>query len=221
MNIDDDIKDIADFIGKQKYVAPFFVRSDALEASYKKFLVVLLQRHGAHKTALHDGARSFLDEAASDLSYALYLNALGFYKPARLSLRGAIENILRFSLKQQGVDPKPLSVSGTFDEVKNHVAYATAASSISTLKDCYAKLCRSSHTIDIQFMAQNIPFSDLVESDKGKFDSNLSDFGKVSGSICSLLYIACPEAITKLTPEQQDFVRGQIPKSIKKALLNS
>lgn len=221
MNIDEGIEDIADFIGKQVYSAPFFVKSPPVEASFKKFVAALLLRHGAHKTALSEVAISFLDEAASDLSYALYLNALGFYKPARLSLRGAIENILRLSLKQQNIDPKPLSVSQLFESTKNCIPYLPIAAAVSNLKDSYAKLCRSSHTIDIQFMAHKIPFSELVEQKKDKFDSNLSDFGKVSSAICSCLYIACPEAVTKLSPEQQDFVRAEIPKSIKKALLNA
>lgn len=221
MNIDKDIDNIADFIEKQKPSAPYFVKSPPVEASYKKFLVVLLQRHGAHKTPLSDVARSFLDETASDLSYALYLNALGFYKPARLSLRGAIENILRFALKQQGIDPKSLTVSQAFDNAKACDGYAPIASALSGLKDSYAKLCRSSHTIDIQFMAHKVPFSELIMKDKGKFDVNLSDFAKVSGAICSVLYISIPEALAKLSPEQQDFVRSEIPKAVKKALLNA
>lgn len=220
IDVNESIEEIADFIRKQVLAAPFFVVSDPVVASYKKFLAVLLQRHGAHKTALSEASRSFLDEAASDLSYTLYLSALGFYKPARLSLRGAIENVLRFALKQQGIDPKPLSVSQMFDAVKAHDAYAPLASAASTLKDTYSKLCRSSHTIDIQFMAHKIPFSELVETNEPKFKANLSDFSKVAGAICSILHVSCPELTSKLSPEQQDIVSGEIPKVVKKAILN-
>jgi hypothetical protein len=214
------IEEVAAFIKEQEITAPFFVASEPVTASYKKFLAMLLQRHGAHKTALLEEARSFLDEAASDLSYALYLSALGFYKPARLSLRGAVENVLRFALRQQGVDPKPLTVSQMFEVSKAHDAYAPLASAISTLKDTYSKLCRSSHTIDIQFMAHKVPFSELVERNEPKFKANLSDFSKVAGAICSVVYVSCPEGTSKLAPDQQDFVRAEIPKVIKKAILN-
>ena len=99
--------------------------------------------------------------------------------------------------------------------------YIPIASAISNLKDIYAKLCRSSHTIDIQFMAHKIPFSELIVKDKAKFEANLSDFAKASGVICSILYISIPEALAKLSPEQQDFVRSEIPRAVKKALLNA
>lgn len=217
----EDIAEIADFLRNLALPAPFFVASDPVVACYKKFLAVLLQRHGAHKTALIDEAKVFLDETTSDLSYSLYLNALGFYKPSRLSLRGAIENVLRFALAQAEVDPKPLGVSQMFDAAKADGRYYPVLSSIALLKQSYVKLCKSSHTIDIQFMAHNIPFSELVEQDKSKFDSNLTDFAKVSGAIGSLIYVASSEAVAKLSPEQQDFVRSQVPMTIKKALLNS
>lgn len=221
INLAEDIGDIADFISSQKLSAPFFIVSDPVVASYKKFLVVLLQRHGAHKTSLSESSRNFLDETASDLSYSLYLSALGLYKPARLSLRGAIENSLRFSLKQQNIDPKPLSVSQMFDTIKAQAGAAPIVTALSTLKDTYSRLCRSSHTVEIKFMAHNVPFSELVETDEEKFKANLSDFSKVSGAICSIVYVFCPESLIKIAPDQQDFVRAEIPKAIKKAILNS
>lgn len=220
MQTDIYIGEIANFIAEQKYSAPFFKSSGPVNSCYKKFFAVLLQRLGAHKTAISEQSRIFLDEAASDLSYAFYLTALGFYKPARLCLRGSIENVLRYALDSQGLDPKPLSISQMFDAVKVHAEYAPITSAIVALKSCYSKLCKSSHTIDIQFMAHKIPFSELVESDKTKFDSNLSDFAKVSSGIAIILYVASREGFQKLTPEQQDLVRIEIPNSIKKSLLD-
>lgn len=220
-DVEASIRAIADFITDQDFSAPFFGPNDAVRSAYQKYLAVLLMRHGSHKTALFAGAREFLDETASDLSYALYLSALGFYKPARLSLRGAIENSLRFALKQKGLDIAGISISQLFEQTKEYADYAPVCSAISLLKDRYSRLCRTSHTIDIKFMAQRIPFTDLVEANKSKFESNMSDFAKVAGAICNLFYVVAPEAITKMSPDQQDMVRSQITRIVKKAILNA
>ena len=149
------------------------------------------------------------------------LTALGFYKPARLSLRGAIENVMRSALVLMGQSPANISVSQMFEDVKSHGDYLCAASAISQLKDCYATLCRTSHTVDVKFMAQKVPFAELIEKDSKKFDANLSIFTKVSASFCALFFVMKPESLAKLTPDMQDLVHREVPKAIKKAILNA
>lgn len=215
-----DIEKIRLFVEHQTLDPSLFIETPQCVASYGKFYALLLIRHGSAKLALSDSTRTFVDEFASDASYALYLNVIGAYKPSRLSLRGAIENVLRAILTSSGEEIGSKPIHRLFSDTMSLPELSQCGSILGDVKDHYSLLCKTSHTIDIKFMAHKVPFSDLLKSDGVEFTENLQVYDKTLGSLLGLLSLFFGEAIHKLNVEQQDFVRARLSKKAKKAILD-
>lgn len=220
LNIDDDIKAIASFVDGQKLTAPFISLNGPLKAGYQNYLALLLIRHASTKIVIGEESRKYFDECMSDASYALYLSIVGMYKPARLSLRGAIENSLRFLSTSEGISIENISVTNLFNAVEALDRTSLGEDSFKKMKKLYTKLCSTIHTVDINFMAQKIPLGSLIFHEEKEFQENISTFTQTMHSISVLVFVFLREVLPKLDASQQDFVNRTIPKSVRKAMLD-
>ena len=159
-------------------------------------------------------------ETLADLSTAYFLTLICVYKPARLSLRSAIENCVRVLLLHEGVDIEPIkSVHGLFDLANASASMsATQKFRISTLHGIYGELCKTVHSVAINYMSLEIPFQSISKYDTQRSNSNLKNLRDTLRLINSCFYRSFYREIDTLSPRNQDAVLDALPRAIKKEI---
>jgi hypothetical protein len=164
--------------------------------------------------------RLYFKEALSDLSTAYFLSFIGAYKAARLSTRGAIENIVRVLVADSGEDVLALNtIPGLITAAQSSWTKDSTyrAGIINNLYIIYGDLCNTVHAVSIDYMSLRIPFERVLEQDKGSFAGNadmLDDLFRLSGEA---LYLTFHQKLDRVGFRNADLVRDSVSASIKRA----
>jgi hypothetical protein len=224
-NLDRDLDEIFQFIKALKFSSKISAAELALiKSAYKQFHSLLIWGIVGEKEPNSPlPIRTYCREGLSDCSHAFFLTLLDLYKPARGSLRGAVENFLRLSLMYGGVDPTEETRVYELWRLgkKNFASVAGATDAIQHLEVLYSELCKTVHASKINYMSLAVPFETLSEFHAGRFKSNFTLMKSVYARENQLLFLIKHRALRLVGHKNEDFVRDALPPTIKRAALDA
>lgn len=218
---DQKLKGIASFIEKLKLEAPELKQPAAeLKRVYRVFHGLLIEDMIVEASNYRDAAKDYFRESVSDASSAFFLTLIGSYKPARLVLRGACENLLRFMTEAAGKDASSLTtVAALFAEGRALFAgHGLQIGYIGKLETVYDELCKTSHSKHVDYMSLAVPFSALLSHKAELFKMNIDLLGRTFEQILLLAYTELVGRLNAIDHVNADELRGLIPRSLKVAL---
>lgn len=158
---------------------------------YKRFYTLLIFDYLLQGSIQETDERAYAKEAVSDMSHGFFLSCVGLYKPARTSIRSAIENLIKFLLLHRGVDVLSIkSVFELFDEANTYFSSEPKQKSrIGKLRGIYKELCKTVHSTSADYMNLEVPFGTMLSFDQNKFQSNIDVVRECCNVICEILFV--------------------------------
>lgn len=192
--------------------------NDEAKLVYKRFYALLVYDHILQGNLTCLDQKTYGKEAVSDMSHGFFLTCIGLYKPARASMRGSLENLVRFLLMNRGVAAlKITSVYDLFDAANAEFDKEPKQKArIGTLRSLYKELCKTVHSASKNHMNLEVPFNTMLQFDQVKYDMNLAlirDCCKVSGE---LLFIEFNELVERSHHSQKDILLDSVARTIRK-----
>lgn len=221
--INDDLKEIEKFLSEISFSAHGLASEAGLpvfKASYKQFHALLVWGLIAEaQPASSRLFKTYFREALSDISHAYALTLFNLYKPARMSLRSGIENVVRSILLLQGVKADEIAtVYGLFDRIKLYFSGdATISARIHKLAASYADLCKTAHSAKTDYMSLTVPFNNIIKFQNAKFNSNLGQIRDVSATVNQNLFWIWHLELRLVGHTNSDLVRDAVPRTLKRA----
>lgn len=219
--VDAKLKDIQSFIENLKLEAPELTQpSSELKRVYKLFHGLLIEDMAVEGANFKDATKDYFRETVSESSSAFFLTLIGSYKPARLVLRGACENILRFLVGATGGSAGSIgTVAALFAEARQiHSGQGILLGNIGKLETAYDELCRTSHAKHVAYMSLAVPFSALFAHKANSLDANLDLLERTFEQILHLAYAQVVGKLNVIDHVNADELRALMPKSLKAAL---
>jgi hypothetical protein len=215
------LQQIKSFIEGLKLQAPELDEpSGEMKRVYKLFHGLLLEDMAVESNNFKDATKNYFREVVSEASSALFLTLIGSYKPARLVLRGACENVLRFLVGSQGDDASKLTtVAALFSEAKQLCAgEGLQLGYISKLEAAYDELCKTSHATHVDYMGLAVPFSALFIHKEASLKANLDLLQRTFEQVLYLAFAQLAHRLNVIGHANADTLRSIIPRSLKAAL---
>lgn len=213
--------EIKGYIEALKLQAPELTQpSSQLKRAYRLFHGLLIEDMVVEASNFKDATKDYFREAASDSSSAFFLTLIGSYKPAKLVLRGACENILRFFAGSAGTDVSSLTtVASLFAEARQmSVGRGLQLGYIGKLETVYEELCKTSHSKHVDYMSLAVPFSALFAHKDEAFQANLDLLERTFEQILYLAYAKLVGRLNTVDHVNADELRALIPRTFKVAL---
>lgn len=197
--------------------------SENTRSAYTSYEGLLLVDLAIEQSNYSDVTKNFFREFLSDSSYALLLTYIGAYKPAKLILRGSIENLLRFALSVKKRDASSIeSVFRLFEESKKEYdKHIVVRPRIGILSGLYKDLCKTTHVVHIDYMALRVPFVESFAFSKKKFDANVKHINEVLSTALPFVYALALEWIGRIHHDNGDRLRSLIPRDVKQSLADA
>jgi hypothetical protein len=218
---DQKLKDIKSFIEGLALNAPELDQpSPELKRTYRLFHGLLIEDMVVETSNFRDATKDYFRETVSDSSSAFFLTLIGSYKPSRLVLRGACENVLRFLVGSKGKDASTLNtVAGLFAEARALCAgKGLLLGYIGKLDVVYDELCKTSHSTHVDYMSLAVPFSALFSHKDEPFKANIELIGRTFEQILFLAYAELVDRLNTIDQGNADELRGLAPRALKVAL---
>jgi len=215
--VEKNVSEIKDFLKNFKLSPPKLNRD--FKKNYKAFHSLLIWGFCFEKSEdISDKEKMYFKEALSDLSHSLFLVLFNLYKPSRFSLRSSIENFVRALLISCNVEIEKIdTVHGLFDcanvefdsvpEVKKRVGQ---------LRGIYTDLCKSAHSVQIDYLSLTIPLDKITDKDEDIFANITSVFSDTCRLINQLAFLTRSELIGLAGHKNEDIIRDSVPKKLKK-----
>ena len=193
-----------------------------LRESYKKFHAILIWQNVVNGSRdRSDEVKLYLNEVSADLAQSLLSALMGFYKPSRMMLRSAIENLMRVATLLEGMKALECKtvyeLSNLFKETEL-LNNKITDSSVQQLLNLYAQLCGYVHTATPMEMDQRIPFSKIVEAKPETAVSCLKEIYSVSLEAGKILFFLDQEMVARMHHRDADYIRDQLSPSFKRSL---
>lgn len=221
--LDSDIVEMDEFISTWKINNPINIDGELtakLKSSYKQFHSLLVWGLVSEKIFLEDDhIKLYFTELLSDLSHSLLLTLAGFYKPARSSLRSAIENSIRVFLISKKIDVSDiLSVHELFGIAKKEFSDdRIVLRLLNDLHNEYGELCKSVHSAKIDYLSLTIPFEKLSIFQRTPYLSNVDKLRCVSSLLNQGVFWLWGQHLAIAGHGNEDIVRDSLPRGIKRA----
>lgn len=189
-----------------------------VKTAYKQFHSVLVWRALLDNAKYSDKIRLYINETASDISHAFFLNIISLYKSSRSSLRSGIENYVRVILLAQGQHIESLtSVFDLFAHARKNLASdQTALGIFDKLREAYAELCKSVHSAKVDYLAKTVPFEKLSLYEQTQFFSNIEKLREVCALINQLSFWQWSEYLANIDYQNSDFIKDSLPRKLKR-----
>lgn len=214
------IDEIVGFLTAFRFDADFLtLEGERSKQSYRRLHGLLIIELIGIKTS-SDLSKAFLREAVGDASQAFLLSSCNFYKPALLSLRSSIENLMRYVVAQDGTDPVDIkTVYDLFKIVRaKYQDNPLATNQIGRLSNEYATLCESSHTVKDARMSGEIAFHRIAKYYHTKALDTFTRFSVTSTAMLSFCFIYFYADLAKIDVSNGDDLRRLVPRSLRRAL---
>ena len=217
--LDNNIAEIESFLTKFRTSPPKL--EGLFKTQYKQFHSLLIWGF-CYETDINvsETEKLFFKETLSDLSHSLFLLLLNLYKPSRFSIRSSIENFVRAILISRKIDVGSIStVHGLFDEAnlvfKNHEEIKNR---IGELRGIYSELCKSAHSVKIDYLSLTIPLNQITDFDQKAY----TDISKVFLSVCRLInqitFLIHHDIISLAGHRNSDALNDSIPNALKRKI---
>jgi hypothetical protein len=229
----------SDFGGLKVFVEKYSVAAHAaddkflallsrLHKRYYAILVFLAELGAAQKRIRSKNTREkarvtglYLREFISDLAGALFDWVHGAYKPSRLSLRSAIENLLKglcFSTRPEIIKQK--NVYEVFNSAAQTplLAAGPGRQLFARLRYLYSILCVDAHGGNITNMPQISALGYFPRFDAVRAEQLAKIYSDLARDALCLLCLSRSSLLTKMHYENVDIVTSILPNAVKRSL---
>lgn len=216
------LDEIKSFVSNTR-VEPSGADFDSVEARriYRLFHALLIWEIVIDRDTTHPVVRLYFREALSDLATSYLLNFLGLYKSARLSYRGAIENIVRVFAASASVDVLSINSIPTLIN-RCQDAWASTPAKVQRLNSLYViygELCNTVHSTSVDYMSLKVPFQTLLTQDSEEFRLNMTIFDKLLKEMGEALYLTFHAILASIEFKNADYISDSLTADAKKAVL--
>lgn len=213
------IAELKSFIESVKLDAQALARpSTETKGVYKRFYILLIFDYLLQKNTQGANERAYAKEAISDMSHGFFLSCIGLYKPARTSVRSAIENFIRLLLLHRGIDALSIkSVFELFDEA--NVQFSSEPKQkirIGKLRGIYKELCKTVHSSSADYMNLEVPFGTMLSFDKIKYQSNIDVVRECCSLFGEALFVELYDLVLKSHHTHRDHISECVAKSVRR-----
>ncbi|WP_162559750.1 hypothetical protein [Methylobacterium radiodurans] len=201
-------------------------RKQLFSQAYKYIHALLIWNEAIsrpRKPAIDAQAALQFRELLSDLAACQVLLLLGMYKPSRMMLRSAIENMLRTVAHEQG-----FLASGTkftyelitlVRSSKLGAEGAPAKADLNHLIQAYSHLCSYAHAAEEGKLALRVPLESVSRFEEAEHESLSAEIKAVAQRMNRIMFVMYAEKLRPLHHSHKDFVLDSLPKSLKAAIL--
>lgn len=184
---------------------------------YKKFYSLLIFDYILQENILAAIEKAYAKEAVSDMSHGFFLSCVGIYKPARTSVRSAIENFIRFLVLHRGVDALSIrSVFDLFDQANSQFkSEPRQKTRIGKLRGVYKELCKTVHSSSADYMNLEVPFGTMLRFDQEKYQSNIDVVRECCSVFGEILFVEFHDLILKSHHTHRDHISDGVAKSVR------
>jgi len=222
--LDDDLSEIEAFVRDLRFLSGIGLSEhnrQLFRSAYKQFHALLVW--GEVAEAQVGGLlplKTYFRETLSDISHGFVMTLLHFYKPARLSMRSGVENLIRSLLLIRGVDATGIhAVHELFNRGKSHFsAEAAIANKVIQLEQIYGDLCKTVHSAKIDYMSLTVPFERLSIFQTTRYTSNMIILRNVSSAANQAVFGLWYAELKKAGHVNEDLVRDAVPRTLKRAV---
>ena len=190
---------------------------------YKKFYILLIFDYLLQGNIQGADERVYAKEAVSDMSHGFFLSCVGLYKPARTSVRSAIENLLRFLLLHRGVDALSInSVFDLFDEANTQFSSEPKQKSrIGKLRGVYKELCKTVHSSSADYMNLEVPFGTMLKFDRKKYQVNVDVVRESCTAFTEILFVEFYDLVLISHHSHRDLISEGVAKSVRREAIEN
>jgi len=166
---------------------------------------------------------NYIRESVSDLGCALFTWMHGCYKPSRLIMRSAIENLIRgISIAEDPTIRCEENVHNLFDRASNLNLFTPqpVASIFLMLNGTYGQLCADVHTATYVNMQNISALNYFPAFDVTKAETNSELFSKTCQQFLSILCLCFRNVFFDMHPENRDIILENLSQPVKQAIHN-
>lgn len=217
-----------DFSKVFEFLETYKIRQNVLNASVdnmkemhkKMYALLVFDAEICNKSSLYQSEKNYLKETLSDIVTSFFSWSNGLYKPAAMSLRSSIENILKsliYRTNNNIINEK--SVYKIFEEARDSSSFQSPIQQthVSILSDSYSKLCEVVHSGETKLISVSslgfFPKYNEVQANEFK-----TLFIKTTKSILALLYFTYHKEIQYIDEHNKNSFLQSLDKSIKSSV---
>ena len=193
------------------------------KAMHKKMYGLMIFVAEFNTQNAHTYFSQFLEEMSSDLLLCLFNWIQGMYKPAKLELRCAIENLLKSVLSSSDtsiIEEKSLYEIFDIAKVNKHFETDFGKTRFELLRNDYSTLCRTVHSDPLQ-MHSTSALNLLPQYNRELSKELVTLYIRIVENSLGILYINYPFTIDRMHPENKKDFLDSLSKTTKKEVIES